>query len=578
VLSHRFWVRRFGADASIVGRKIQLNGEAFEVIGVMRPDYAYPDAMFELWTPLYIPPSEFWHGVNHQYLAVGRLSPGATTAQARAEITGIAARLAQVYPAAYRSGDQWIGALVEPLADSQSFAVRGTLTALMAAAGCLLLIGCMNLAVLLIARVSARSREIALRSALGAGSGRLRRQLLAETLPLSIIGALGGVLLAWGLMKALASLLPADLPRVETLGLNAPAMVFAIIASLIVVSLASLLPARIAARVELNEMLQRSSRSVSRRGGAREPLVAAQIALAVVLVFAGVLLGRSLAALLSVSPGFEAQGVLTMHLAATRAKYPSDTQVAEYYRHIVENVKSIPGVLEAGIINRLPLSGLTQNGGIEFEGLERGITADWRVATPGYFAAMGIPLKQGRAFSDADRTTGPRVGVIDDAMARRVYGKVSPVGKPFRRDIPGNTEQEPWTEIIGVVGHVLNDSLEKDLRPQVYWPESQSTQDRGALVVKTAGRPESYAAMVTEQIRKVDPDQPVYQVRSMNDWVAMSMQSRRLITGVSSLFGMASLILACLGIYGVVPRNCAFASSAFGSLWEPKPPTFAIWC
>jgi predicted permease len=222
VLSHGFWMRRFGADPSIVGRKIQLNGEPFEVIGVMPPAYAYPDATFELWTPLYVPAVEFRHGVNHQYLAVGRLRSGVSSDQAQAEIRTTAARLAGQFPDAYRSGNQWIGGLVEPLADSQSFAVRRTLLALMAAAGCLLLIGCMNLAVLLIARAGAKSREIAMRVALGASRRRLRRQLVTEALPLSLLGAVGGVAFAWGLMKATVSWLPPELPQVGDLGLHPP--------------------------------------------------------------------------------------------------------------------------------------------------------------------------------------------------------------------------------------------------------------------------------------------------------------------------------------------------------------------
>ena len=406
VLSHGFWVRRFGADASVVGRKIQLNGEPFEVLGIMPRDYSYPDANFELWTPLFIPAAEVRHGMNHQYLAIGRLRPGATVAQAHAEIATIAGRLAREYPGSYKAGDQWAGALVEPLAESQSFSVRRTLLALMAAAGCLLLIGCINLAVLLMARANARSREMAMRIALGAGARRLRRQLVAEALPLGAVGSVGGLLLAWVLIRTLPVWLPPDLPRVETLGLHPAVLAFAIACSIGVVILASLLPARIASRAGLNEVLKQGSRSVSHKMGAREPLVIAQIAIAIVLVFSAVLFGRSLTALLLVSPGFEAEGTLTMHLAVTRAKYPADNQVADYYERIVESVKSVPGVIEAGIVNRLPLSGVTQNGGIEFEGIDGSFSADWRIATPGYFKAIGIPLKQGRWFSRTDNPAG----------------------------------------------------------------------------------------------------------------------------------------------------------------------------
>ncbi|MBI2688307.1 MAG: ABC transporter permease [Acidobacteria bacterium] len=564
VLSHALWKRRFGGEVGVVGTKILLNGESYAVIGVMGPEFAYPDATFEMWAPLYTPPGEFRHGMNHQNLTVGRLRPGTRLAEARLAASALAQRLAQENPESYRSGDQWIGGTVEPLAETLTDSVRGTLVALMAAAGSLLLIGCMNLSVLLIARASGRSREMAMRIALGAEGGRLRRQMLAEMLPLAIVGAASGVLLAWWLLQAMTRWMQSSLPRIESVGLHVPVLVFAVVASLAVVLLACLLPARMASRAELNDVLQRSSRSVAGGNGAREILVTAQVTLAVVLVFGGALLGRSLAALLRVDPGFAQENVLTMHLAVTRAKYPGDPQVADYYARIVAAVKTIPGVLEAGVVNRLPLSGLTQNGGVEFEGRDGGLSSDWRAATPGFFAAMGIPLRQGRGFTDADRSGAPAVGLIDESMGRRVFGNESPIGKRFRRQAPGNAKQDTWVEIVGVVGHVLTDNLERDLRPQVYWPEAQSTQDRGALVIRTAGNPGSYTAAVREQIKSIDSDQPVYEVRSMQEWVERSMRSRSLTTSLGSMFGLASLVLACLGVYGVVSYTAAQRHREFG--------------
>ncbi len=563
LLSHAFWVRRFGADAAVVGRKIPLNGEPHEVIGVMPPGYAYPDASFELWTPLYIPAGEFRHGVNHQYLAVARLRPGASIGQVRAEMAAMAPRLARDHPDVY-GGRQPVGALVETLADSRSAAVRGALLALMGGAGCLMLTGCLNLALLLVARAAARSREIAVRVALGAGRSRLLRQCMAETLPLGLLGAMAGGLTAWALLRIGRPWLPPDWPGVETLGLHAPVLAFAVAASLATVILASLIPARMAARGGLNEVLGKSSRNVAGGVGARESMVVAQVALAVVLVFGGLLLGRSMAALASVSPGFEAEGVLTMHLAVTRAKYATDPQVAEYYSRMLTRVRSTPGVIDAGIVNRLPLSGLSQNGGAEFEGRDGVVYADWRTATPGYFEAMGIPLKQGRLFTGTDRDGVPPVGLIDETIARRVFGDESPVGKRFRRSAPAGAQQDRWVEIVGVVGHVLSDSLENDFRPQVYWPVSQSTQDRGALVARTAGPPASYGAAIREQIRQLDADQPVYEVRTMREWVARSQRPRSLTTALGSMFGVGALALACLGIYGVISFGAARRLREFG--------------
>ncbi len=564
MLSHAFWKRRFGGDPGILGRKIQLNGEPFEVIGVMPQEYRYPSGGFDLWTPLHIPPDEIRHGMNGQYIALGRLKADVRVEQAQAEFDRIMRRLAEEYPVSYRTGKAWVGALVEPLAQSDAYLVRSTLYVLLAAVTCLLLIGCMNLAVLLIARASARAREMAVRVALGATSGRLRSQLLAEVMPLSLAGISGGLLLAWWLLQALLPYLPANMPRVASIRLNTPVLAFAGAVSLAVVVLASLLPGRIAARSHPAGVLQQSSRSVAGGGQARNLLVVAQIAVPLVLLFGGVLFARSFAELVRVNPGFSSRGVLTMHMAVTRAKHREDERVADYYRRIVDRVKSIPGVTAVGIVNRLPLSGIAQTGGVEFEGRSGSYDSDWRSATPGYFEAIGIPLKQGRLFLDSDRAQSPPVGLIDERMARRVFGSESPIGKRFRRYLPGLSPQDAWSEIAGVVGHIQNDSLEHDPRPQVYWPETQRTQDRASLVVRTAGHPESYAQAVVEQIRKEDPDQPVYDIRSMDEWLGRTLQTRTLLTGMVALFGGASLLLACIGLYGVVSYTADLRLREFG--------------
>lgn len=564
ILSYAFWQRRFGRDPEIIGKKIQLNGEPFEVIGVMPAAYAYPSADFELWTPLYIPPNEFRHGMNSQYLCIGLLKPGVSLDQAQAEFSAMMRRLSEEFPDNYRSGNQWVGALVEPLAESDAHNLRGTLYILLGAVACLLLIGCTNLAVLLIARASSRAREMAVRVALGASRGRLQRQMLAEVIPLALAGIGGGLLLAWWMLSILVPFLPPGTPRVSAIGMNGPVVAFAAAASLAVVLLAGLLPGRGAAGRPPADALQQSSRSVAGGGRARNVLVVAQISVTLILLFGGALFARSFSALLRVNPGFSSTGVLTMHLAVTRAKYREDVTVADYYRRILERVRSIPDVEAAGIVNRLPLSGLSQTGGVEFEGLDA-YDSDWRSATPGYFEAIGIPLKQGRLFQPSDRAQSPAVGLIDERLARRVFGSVnSAIGKRFRRYLPGLPRQDPWAEIIGVVGHIRNDNLEQDPRPQVYWPETQRTQDRGALVVRTHGHPESLARAVVQQIHEEDPDQPVYDVRSMNEWLDRTLEARTLMTGLVALFAASSLLLACLGLYGVVAYSADLRLREFG--------------
>ena len=422
----------------------------------------------------------------------------------------------------------------------------------------------MNLAVLLMARASARTREMAVRVALGATGSRLRRQMLAEVLPLCIAGTGAGLVVAWWMLRVMVPYLPANMPRLASIQLNGPVMIFAAAICAGVVVLASLLPGRAAAKSNPGSSLQQNSRAVTGGGRTRSLLVVAQIAITLVLLFGGTLFARSFSALLGVSPGFSDQGILTLHLAVTRAKYHEDERVADYYQRMVQRVKSIPGVTGAGIVNRLPMSGISQTGGVEFEGRDGVYDADWRSATPGYFEAIGIPLRAGRVFLDSDRPKSAPVGLIDERLAWAVFGTENPVGKRFRSSRSGSPQRDPWSEIVGVVGHILNDSLEKDLRPQVYWPETQRTQDRGALVIRTSGRPESYAKAVVEQIREEDADQPVYDVRTMEEWFGRSLQSRILLTGVVTLFSVASLLLACLGLYGVVSYSANSRFREFG--------------
>ena len=556
VLSYGFWQRRFGRDPAIVGRSIQLSGAPFEVIGVMPPDFRYPTRDFELWTPLFIPPDETRSQYNFNYRSIGRLKPGVTIQQAQAETSTITRHWARQYPAGNNTGEY--GVLVESLLDSTVGQFRTILYVLLAAVSCLLLIGCINLGGLLIVRASVRTHEFSIRAALGASAARLRRQTLAEVLPLSAAGGAGGVLIAWWLLKVLVPWLPPQLPGLESIGLHGPVLAFALALSVLVVLLAGMLPARLASRVQLAGTMQQDSRTVTGGSRIRNGLVAAQIAVTLVLVFGGGLLVRSLVAVMKVDPGFSTQGVLTMHLAVTRAKYPTETQVADYYRRLVARVKTIPGVIEAGMVNLLPFSELRTVYPVNFEGKpDEGGAADGRSVTPGYFSAMGIPLIRGRDFSDQDKEGAPPVGIIDEELALRAFGNTDPLGKRFRFGVI--TTSSPWIEIVGVVGHIRNDSLETDPRPQIYWPEAQRTsevnrayKDRGVLVVRTGGHPESFASAVVEQIHEENPEQPVYDVRSMGDWLDRSLQSRNLMTGLVALFGGSSLLLASVGLYGAL--------------------------
>jgi predicted permease len=555
VLSHGFWDRRFARDPAVVGRKILLNDESFEVIGVMPPEFRYPTRDFDLLAPLFIQPDEIRTWGHFYYRAVGRLKPGVSARQAQAEMSAITERLAEQRPRGPGAGKD--GAWVESLLDSYVGQFRTTLYILLASVGCLLLICLINLGGLLIVRANARTREFAVRAALGASAARLRRQTLAETLPLSSAGAVSGALLAWILLNVLVKRLPPQLPGLETIGLHAPALAFALAISVLVTLIAGMLPARLASRARLAETMRQDSRTVAGGGAIRNALVAAQIAVTLALVFAGGLLTASLVAVMQVNPGFSPQNALTINLPTSRAKYTTEPQVADYYHRLAARVKTIPGVIEAGVASRLPFSGGYPSGPVVFEGKPDGTAnGEFCSVTPGYFSAMGIPLIRGRDFSEHDKEGAAPVAIIDEQLARKVFGNEDPLGKRIRFAVI--TDRTPWIEIVGVVGHIRSVSLETDPRLQVYWPkaqlrsETQRTLESGTLVVRTVGRPESFTSAVVEQIQRENPDQPVYDVRSMQDRLDQSLQSRNVMTGMVALFGVSALLLACLGLYGVV--------------------------
>jgi putative ABC transport system permease protein len=564
LLSHSLWTRRFGADPHIVGRTTRLSGEPYLVAGVMPPGFAYPGAEFQLWVPLTVNPEEIRQRLGYDYLAVARLRPGVSLPQAQAEMDAISARLAQQYPE--RNKD--IGCVVVPLLDSAVGPVRTGLYVLLGAVGGLLLIGCANLTNLLLARAAGRTREFTLRVALGAGRRRLIRQLAAEVLPLGFAGGALGLLLAvWGL-DLLRPLLPAAMPRLENIRISLPVLAFTAAVSLLTVLLTSLLPAWHASRTDLASALHEDARAGTgaARARLRDLLVVSEIALTLVLLVGAGLLIRTLGRLRQVDPGFRPEGVLSLHLAVPRSKYTSDALVADFCRRVLERVRALPGVESAGMVNRLPLAGGGQSGSLQFEGTNLPVTelgnVDWRTVTPGYFQAMGIPLLRGRSFTDRDTADSPLVGVIDERIARLVWPGQDPIGKRFRIGL--GTFTGPWVEIVGVAGHIRHDGLDVDQRPQVYWNYHQRAQDRMALVVRTRLRPLDLAPAVISEIRAVDPDQPVYDVRPMDEVRERSLAQRWLNTVLVTLFAGVSLLLAAVGIYGVIAYSVQRRVREFG--------------
>ena len=550
ILSHGLWQRRYASDPNIIGKMIRLEDIPHTVVGVMSPEFQYPTRGVQIWTPLTFVPADFRTRTGYTYLTVARLKPGITLQQARAEVNFIATRLAQQHPGSNKD----LRFRVTPLRRDIADLAQKPLIVLLGAALGLLLIGCCNLANLLLARALARSREAAVRSALGATRSRLIRQAAAELLPILVLGALVGVLAAdWGI-KLVIPWLPAALPRVEEIQVNLPVLLFSGAILFVTAALVLLLPEMQASRFEFVSGLREGARTSSGSAGnttIRNLLVVGQVALTVILLSGAGLLIRTFAALKDVNPGFRPQGVLSFQLAISRNKYDGDDKVAGFCQRIWEQVQALAGVEAAGFCNRLPLEGFSGMSSVYFEraNQEPGTleATDETTTTPDYFRAVGIPVLQGRSFTEQDTTNAPLVVVVDERVARLAWPGESPLGKRVR-----SSPNAPWAEVVGVVGHIRHESLDRDQRLQIYWNYLQRPRVGMTLVVRTSGDARRLVDPVLGAIKAVDPDQPAYAVRAMTEVLNQSLAIRWFNTVVVSLFAGSSLLLAMVGIYGVI--------------------------
>jgi predicted permease len=558
LIGYGLWTRRFGSDPSIVGRTLDVNGRSMVVVGVLPKGFDYPFEA-EMWQPLAFSPENLTPDSRggHGLVFLGRLKPGLTLDQAKAEIQAAAREMVARtpdYPYA-RFNFTW---LVVPLLDLTVGDVRTALWILLGAVGFVLLIACVNIAGLLMGRASARQREIAIRKALGANNAGILRQLLIESLVLAGIGGIAGLVLAPFTLHWFMRLGNVVLPRMTNVEVDSAALIFTAVISILTGILFGLLPAWHAARAthfeDLKEGGRTSSEGVS-RGRVRQILVTSEIALSVVLLVGAGLLIRSFLQVLGIDPGFHSEQVLTMRINLPQDRYSQPEQVSAFYKEVLRRVETLPGVQAAGASAALPLSGLGGSGTVTIDTQavpddRKTPEADWRPVTPGYFKAIGMTLLRGRIFSESDSRDAAPVAIIDDTLAQTFFPNEDPIGK--RLHLGGMRSTRPWRTIVGVVSHVRYRSVDAASRPQVYWPEDQQPFNTLSLAIATSAEPLGLARAVEAQIHQVDPDQPVYQVRTMAQLRSEWLSQRFLALLVAAVFAGLALPLAAIGIYGVM--------------------------
>ena len=556
VLSYGLWQRRFGGDSAVIGRAVMINGESYTVVGVLPANFQFALRNADLWIP-YQPTQNqltrrFMHGTN----LIGRLKPGVDAAQAYADLSIIASRIEQEHKESHAGTT----VRIVPLQEEVIGTVRPILLVLLAAVGFVLLIACANVASLLLTRALARQKEVAIRSALGASRWRVIRQLLTESVLLSLIGGAAGLLIAYWGVPALVAALPQNqlnaMPFLKTLGLNTTILAFSFALSLLTGLFFGLAPALQSSRLDLNEVLKEGGRNASATAShrLRSAMVVSEIALAVVLLVGAGLMMKSLFRLLQTNVGFKTENLLTMGLILPPSKYTDQNQLINFSDQIQERVRSLPGVSNAGTVDILPVNaGNTTRFYVDGDPVPapgQEIEANSRVVSDSYFQTLGVPLLGGRTFDQRDIPDKPGVVIIGKTIADRLFAGRDPVGKKLRYNVP----QFPPIEIVGVVGDVKITGLDEAVKPVLYYPYRQSAGPFASLVVRSDGDPTALTASIRNEIRNLEPDAAILNVNTMEDMIAQTPASfmRRFPALLISIFAIVALLLASIGIYGVV--------------------------
>jgi predicted permease len=569
LLSFALWKSLFGGDPRIVGKSIQLDGQPYAIVGVLRKDFTLGGKQ-DLWLPLGLDRAKPQDRGSHYLHVTARLKPGVPLAQASAEMDRFAAQLGREYPNNYSAGKGW-GMFIVPLKEQIVGEIRPALLVLLGAVAFVLLIACVNVANLLLTRASAREKELSIRAAMGAGRGRIMRQFLTESLVLAAVGGALGLFLAYWGVYALRLLVPRNFPRMDEVGVDPLVLLFTLGISLLTGLVFGLAPAWQVGRTNLQGTLKETGQSTSAARGTRrlrQVLVVSEMALAVLLLVGAGLLIRSFQHLLEVNPGFQPQHLLSMRLSPPTKAYPDGAPLQAFYQQVLDRVRATPGVQAAGAVSELPLSDSSSSGSTFFE--QTSVTdlpryapmsnlpyteIDYRTVVPGYFQAMQIPLARGRFLTDADASDTLRVAVVDQDFANRFWPNQDPIGKrvAVQAVAKSNPPIPQWCTVVGVVGHVKHYGPEVEGREQAYFPLAQLSFARTMyLAVRTRIEPASVTNAIRQQVLSIDKNMPIYEISTMDQLLSNSVVQLRLNLTLLVAFAFIALVLAAVGIYGVM--------------------------